>query len=107
MWTVARIERSEIRDIAPGFRLRSTRATATKAGRQQIKLGRIRAACRGLHMLDHGEIALERRKKCRLGATLQHLAQEGASRRQHAAGEISGKLRERHDAQMVGRAVTR
>ena len=46
-------------------------------------------------MLHAGEIPLERGKQRRLGAALQHLAQERAAGSEHLAREIGGRLRQR------------
>src|SRR5215831_4285346 len=82
----------------------STRATESR--RQQIKLGRISPARRRFHMLDGGEAALESGEQCRLGPALQHLAQERATGAERLAGELRGRLRQRHDLEVVGPAVT-
>src|SRR5689334_24217543 len=56
-------------------------------------------------MLDHSEIALELRQQRRLSPALQHYAEEGATVREHLAGEFGSQFGKRHDAQMVGLAV--
>ena len=80
-------------------------ASAAKPRRQQIKLGRIRAARRRLDVLHAGEVALERGEQRAFGAALQHLGEERAARRQHLAGEFGRGLDQRHDLEMIGLAV--
>src|SRR5207244_10923581 len=98
-WVRARRRRLAARDA------RRSAAAMTKAGREQIKLGGIRTARRRLDVPDFFEIALEPRQQRDFGAALQHLAPNGAPRRQYLAGELRGGFRERHDFQMIGAAM--
>ena len=52
-----------------------------------------------------GKVALERREQARLGAALQHLAEERAVRGERLAREIGRGFSKRHDPEMIGRAM--
>src|SRR5271166_5842450 len=84
--------------------LRGPCRSAAKTGSQEIKLRGFGAARRRLDMPHHSEIALEHREQRRLGAALQHLAEERSARGQDFAREISRGLRKCHDPQMIGLA---
>ncbi len=58
-------------------------------------------------MLDAGKIAFELGKELGFGPALQHFAKKASARGKHFAGEIRGRFRKSHDAQMVGLPVAR
>ena len=85
--------------------VRSSRGL-TKAGREHVKLGRIRPARRRLDVLHACEVALEHGEQRSLRAALDHLGEEASAGFEHLAGEICGGLNQRHDLEMIGRTVT-
>src|SRR5271154_3642208 len=76
------------------------RASA-KAGRQHIKLGRIRPARLGLDVPDLSELTLERREQTGLRGALENLCEKSTARRQNLCREIGGQLDQADDAQMI------
>jgi hypothetical protein len=78
----------------------------TETGCENIKFRRVRSARRRLHVLDHSEIALEISKQRAFGAALQDFSKERAAGLEHLAREHRRRLGQRHDAQMVGLAMT-
>ena len=57
--------------------------------------------------MAHGcEIALQFAEQRGLGAALQHLGKKAPARAQHLTGELSGRLDQRHDLQLIGFLVT-
>src|SRR6202035_4321268 len=90
---------------APRRRNERTLLSATKSHRQQIELGRIRAAGLRLDVLYGGKVALQRRQQRWIGPALQHLGEEAAARTQNLAGELDAGLHQRHDLELIGLLV--
>ena len=78
---------------------------AAEAGGDHVELAAVLAAGRRLGVAHGAEVALQRLQERALAAALEHLGDEAAARRQGLQRRVERELGQRHDAQVVGRAV--
>src|SRR5689334_1242165 len=84
-----------------------TARCSAEAGRQQIKLGGVRAARLRLDVPHGREIALQLAEQRCFGAALQDLCQKTSARAQHLAGELGRCFHKRYDLELIGFLVDR
>src|SRR5262249_27126139 len=73
-------------DISVGLQL----CAASKAGRDDVRLGRFGAARLWLSVAQMGEVPLQPRQQRALGAALEHLGDEDSTRPEDLRGEVQG-----------------